>query len=234
MPTAGERTLTVYRLGRQSYGPVHSLQQRLQAERIEGKIGDTLLFVEHDHVITLGRAAQAQHVRMSHEALSAAGYERFEIGRGGDATYHGPGQLVVYPVIDLKPDRCDVRKYVHDLEAIMIRIAAVYRIEAQRAVGRNGTWVKDARGERKIGAVGVRISRWVTMHGFAFNINTDLSRFDAIVPCGLSGYGVTSLERELGHPVSFAEVEDQCEAIIADIWPYDVQHGEGDLGMSLI
>ncbi|MFW5921366.1 MAG: lipoyl(octanoyl) transferase LipB [Polyangiales bacterium] len=196
------RALQVCWLGRVPYGPTHELQQRLQQARIAGDIGDVMLLLEHPPVLTLGRAARQEHVLLSPEMLRARGFEVHEIGRGGDVTYHGPGQLVGYPIIDLTPDRKDVRKYVAALEETMIRLCADHGLEASRVNGLNGTWIEN----RKIGAVGVRISRWVTMHGFAFNVTTDLSHFDAIVPCGIQDKGVTSLAAETGRELTVREV----------------------------
>ena len=156
-------------------------------------------------MITLGRAAKRANILLSSEQLVAGGYETHETGRGGDVTFHGPGQLVVYPIVDLKPDRQDVRRYVHDLEETMIRVCADHGVTARRLVGLNGAWV----GERKVGAVGVRISQWVTMHGFALNVNTELASFSAIVPCGIQNRGVTSLAQELGRPLELAGVEER-------------------------
>ncbi len=201
-------------LGRVSYGDALALQERLLAARIEGSIGDTLLLLEHDPVITLGRGADAANVLATPELRTALGIDLFETGRGGDVTYHGPGQLVAYPIFDLKPDRCDVRRYVRDLAEVMIRLAADYGIAAgviPNDAKMIGVWVdaldkstwrfgQTAGGEpssehvRKLGAIGVRISRWVTMHGLAFNSTTDLTGFDRIVPCGIRSHGVASLE----------------------------------------
>ncbi|MCA9602423.1 MAG: lipoyl(octanoyl) transferase LipB, partial [Myxococcales bacterium] len=157
---------TVEHLGRRRYGEVHELQKELVEKRTAGEIGDTVLLVEHEPVITLGRAAKTQNVLLSEEMLRARGFDVEEVGRGGDVTYHGPGQVVMYPILDLKPDRQDVRKYVWALEETMIRTAADYGLEAKRIAGLNGAWI----GDRKVGAVGVRISRWVTMHGIALNV----------------------------------------------------------------
>jgi lipoyl(octanoyl) transferase len=184
------------------YGQAHALQERLVAARQEGNIGDIVLMLEHPKVITLGRSAKPQHVLLTPDELRSEGFDLHETGRGGDVTFHGPGQLVVYPIVDLKPDREDVRRYVSDLEETMIRVCADYGVTAGRSAGFNGTWV----GDNKIGAVGVRISRWVTMHGFALNVNTDLSAFGAIVPCGIGDRGVSSLSRELGRAVDLEEV----------------------------
>jgi lipoyl(octanoyl) transferase len=139
--------------------------------------------------------------------LEAEGVEVYESGRGGDVTYHGPGQLVGYLIIDLKPDRCDVHRYVRDIEEVMIRTAASFGIEASRLVGLTGAWV----GNEKLAAIGVRIARWITSHGFAFNVNTTLNHFDLIVPCGISDKGVTSLQKLVGHDIPMVEVEDAVE-----------------------
>jgi lipoyl(octanoyl) transferase len=199
------RSLVAYRLGRVAYAQAHALQERLVEARKRGAIGDTLLLLEHPNVITLGRAAKRANVLLSGQQLSAGGYELHETGRGGDVTFHGPGQLVGYPIVDLKPDRQDVRRYVHDLEETMIRACADHGVVARRLAGLNGAWV----GERKVGAVGVRISQWVTMHGFALNVNTELASFSAIVPCGIADRGVTSLAQELGRPLALADVEER-------------------------
>ena len=197
------RPLTVQRLGRIAYGDALELQQGLLEQRVAQTTSDTLLLLEHEPaVITLGRGAKAENVLQSREALAALGIELHESGRGGDVTYHGPGQLVAYPILDLSPDRRDVRKYVRALEEVMIRVAQSYGLTATRVEGLNGAWI----GNNKLGAVGVRISRWVTMHGLALNVSTALDAFDLIVPCGIKDRGVTSLERELGHRVSMDEV----------------------------
>lgn len=208
------RPLTVQRLGRIAYSDALALQEELIEQRTEGRITDTVLLLEHEPaVITLGRGAKEEHVLLSREALALQGVEVHETGRGGDVTYHGPGQLVAYPIIDLKPDRQDVRKYVAALEEVMIRIAASYGITAGRVAGLNGTWV----GDNKLGAVGVRIRRWVTMHGLALNVSTALDAFDLIVPCGIRDRGVTSLERELGREVPMDEVLDRAVAAFTEI-----------------
>lgn len=206
------RELHVHRLGRIAYGEALALQERLVVLRKEGAIPDTLLLLEHDPpVVTLGRGAKAQNVLLSPELLRSRGFDLYETGRGGDVTYHGPGQLVGYPIVDLKPDRQDVRRYVGSLEETMIRVAADYGVAAERLPGFNGTWI-DASGPRprKIGAVGVRISQWVTMHGFAINVTTDLSHFGLIVPCGISDKGVTSLRAELDRDVPMDEVAERA------------------------
>lgn len=192
------------RLGTLDYAEAHALQKRLQALRIAGEIEDTVLLLEHPPVLTLGRSAKSQHVLAPPDVLQAHGISVHEVGRGGDVTYHGPGQLVAYPIIDLKPDRKDVRKYVWSLEEAMIRTCTELGVDAHRVQGLNGAWV----GDRKIGAVGVRISRWVTMHGVALNACTDLGHFALIVPCGIQGKAVTSLSAELDRPVLVDAIEE--------------------------
>jgi lipoyl(octanoyl) transferase len=168
-------------------------------------VPDTLLLLEHDPVFTLGRNAHKENVLFPEETLKAQGYEVFEAGRGGDVTFHGPGQLVAYPILDLAPDRKDVHRYVRDLEEVMIRLCADYGVAAQRVPGRTGCWV----GDDKIGAIGVRISRWVTSHGLAFNVTTDLQAFGLIVPCGIGDKGVTSLRRLLDREVAMSDVMER-------------------------
>jgi lipoyl(octanoyl) transferase len=211
---ATRRPLAVRRVGRIAYAAGLELQQQLVAERQAGRIPDELLLLEHDPVFTLGRNARRENVLFPAELLRERGYEVFEAGRGGDVTYHGPGQLVGYPILDLSPDRRDVHRYVRDLEEVMMRTCADYGIQAGRVAGLTGTWVA----QDKIGAIGVRISRWVTSHGFAFNVATDLSAFDLIVPCGIRGRGVTSLERLLGREVPLAEVSDRLTAHFAAVF----------------
>jgi lipoyl(octanoyl) transferase len=186
------------------YADALAFQRELVNERRAGRIGDVLLLLEHPHVLTLGaRAAGSRlHILAAPDALDARGVEVHEAGRGGDVTYHGPGQLVGYPILDLQPDRPDVHRYVRDLEEVLIRTAADYGIHAGRIEGLTGVWVE---GE-KLAAIGVRISRWVTSHGFALNVATDLDYFSLIVPCGIADRGVTSLTRLLGRRLEPAEV----------------------------
>lgn len=206
MKVESVRSLEVRRLGVVSYAEGLEIQKGLVEQRKAGEIPDQLLLLEHPPVITLGVKSRNDraHIVASTDLLDAAGVTIVETGRGGDVTYHGPGQLVGYPIIDLKPDRCDVHQYVRDLEEVMIKIAASFGVEAGRIQGLTGAWV----GNEKIAAIGVRIARWVTSHGFAFNVNTTLSHFDFIVPCGIADKGVTSLERLLGRAVPMAEVEN--------------------------
>jgi lipoyl(octanoyl) transferase len=210
------RELEVRRLGTVTYADGLNLQQALVEERRADRIPDTLVLLEHPHVLTLGvkRDASRSHVIASPDELKARGVEVFDAGRGGDITYHGPGQLVAYPILDLRPDRQDVHRYVRDLEEVMIRLSGDYGLTAGRIAGLSGTWI----GDRKIGAVGIRISRWITSHGIAFNVTTDLSYFDLIVPCGIEDKSVTSLGRELGREVSMSEVADRFTARFAEVF----------------
>ncbi len=197
--------IEIRRLGVVPYAEGLELQRQLVERRKAGEIPDQLLLLEHPPVITLGVKTRhdRSHVIATAEALEEEGVEIFDSGRGGDVTYHGPGQLVGYPILDLHPDRCDVHRYVRDLEEMLIRTAAAFGITAARAAGLTGAWV----GDEKLAAIGVRIARWVTSHGFALNVNTNLSHFGLIVPCGITGKGVTSMERLLGHPVPVEAVE---------------------------
>jgi lipoyl(octanoyl) transferase len=198
--------IEVRRLGLVDYGESLELQRQLVESRRAGRIGDTLLLLQHPSVITLGVKARddRRHVLATPQALDAAGVAVYDAGRGGDVTYHGPGQLVGYPILDLRPDRCDVHRYVRDIEEVMIRVCAEYGVTAGRIAGLTGTWV----GAEKIGAIGIRISRWITSHGFAFNVTTNLDHFGLIVPCGIPDHGVTSLARVTGRSLAVTEVED--------------------------
>jgi lipoyl(octanoyl) transferase len=197
----------VRRLGRVPYADALALQRSLVEDRRAVRIGDTLLLLEHPHVLTLGVRGDGgrAHILATADALADRGIEVHETGRGGDITYHGPGQIVGYPIIDLNPGRRDVHRYVRDLETVLIRTLADYGIEAGRVEGLTGVWVRD----QKVAAIGVRIARWITSHGFALNVNTQLDHFDLIVPCGIADRGVTSMARLLGRSVETAEVENR-------------------------
>jgi lipoyl(octanoyl) transferase len=214
------RALDVRRLGVVPYGDALALQRSLVEERRADRIPDLLLLLEHPPVITLGVSGDGgrSHILASPGRLAELGVEVHEAGRGGDVTYHGPGQIVGYPILDLKPDRCDVHRYVRELEEMMIRVCADYGVHAGRIAGLTGTWV----GTEKIGAIGVRISRWVTSHGFAFNVTTNLDHFRLIVPCGIEAGGVTSLERAIGRRVPRADVEDACARHFAAVFERSV------------
>jgi lipoyl(octanoyl) transferase len=201
-------------LGRVPYEPAWTLQQQVQARLIAAKrqsppeeVPHVLLLLEHPPVYTLGKSGDAGHLLLPQDELEARGVSFFHIDRGGDITYHGPGQLVGYPILDLDRFFTDLGRYLRTLEEAVIRTCADYGLKASRVDGRTGTWIgPDDRGpERKICAMGVRCSRWVTMHGFAFNLNTDLDYFSHIVPCGIADRGVTSLAHELSRLIDEAE-----------------------------
>ena len=190
------RTIAIVDLGRTSYADCWDLQRRLSEERRVGSRGDVLLHTEHDHVYTLGKSANDDHLLANDEELVRTGAEVFHIDRGGDITYHGPGQIVGYPILDLKDHREDLHWYLRSLEEVIILTLKRLGIEAGREEGLTGVWVE---GE-KIAAIGVKVSRWITMHGFALNVSTDLTRFERIIPCGIFHKGVTSVDRILGRP----------------------------------
>jgi lipoyl(octanoyl) transferase len=218
------RSLDVRRLGTVAYDDAVALQHQLVADRQASRIGDTLLFLQHPHVLTLGAKAlrNRAHIVATGERLADLGVEIHESGRGGDVTYHGPGQVVGYPIIDLRPDRCDVHRYVRDLEDVMIRTCARYGVSAGRVSGLTGAWV----GNHKIGAIGVRISRWITSHGFALNVNTDLQYFNLIVPCGIADRGVTSLAALLERAVPHSEVENALVCSFCEVFGCTLEERE--------
>jgi lipoyl(octanoyl) transferase len=189
-------------LGRVGYLEALAMQERAVARLGSGQMTEQLLLLEHPHVFTLGRNAKASNILIGGELLKERSIEVHHVGRGGDVTYHGPGQLVGYPIINLRPDRCDVHRYVRDIEEVLIRTVADFGLRGSRIAGLTGVWV----GGRKIAAIGVRIARWITSHGFALNVNTDLSYFRMIVPCGIVDRGVTSLAEVLGRQVDLKEV----------------------------
>jgi lipoyl(octanoyl) transferase len=206
-----------------------ALQRALVEERRAGRVPDLLLLVEHPPVLTLGVKGDGgrRHVRATPDQLAARGVEVHEAGRGGDVTYHGPGQIVGYPILDLSPDRRDVHRYVRDLEETLIRAAADLGVAARRIPGLTGVWAGPGSG-LKLAAIGVRISRWITSHGFALNVTTDLGGFGLIVPCGIADRGVTSLE-ELGCRAGRREVEDRIVARFGEVFDRDpIEAGADD------
>lgn len=220
LPSSGDRRplrrpLEVQRLGTVPYAEALRIQDQLVARRRAGEVPDTLLLLEHPHVITLGTSARSGDVLADRRELERLGYELFRAGRGGGVTYHGPGQLVAYPILDLKPDRKDLHRYLRDLEAVLIRVAAAFGVRAGRREGLTGVWTE--RG--KLAAVGVRVSsHWISSHGVALNVSCDLGRFAAIVPCGLRGEAVTSLERERGAPVELEEARGVFATEFAEVF----------------
>jgi len=203
--------LTVERLGTVAYRPAWELQDELAEQRRSRRIGDRLLLVEHFPVYTIGRGGDPSNMLAGPERLRELGAELIRIDRGGDVTYHGPGQIVAYPIVELK-DALDLRRYVRSLEGAIIDTAAALGVRADRLEGHPGIWVD---GERKLAAIGVRVKRGVTTHGLALNVNTDLRWFDEMIPCGIRGKGVTSLARELGSAVPMEAVEDELARQLA-------------------
>lgn len=221
-PSGSRRPLDVFELGRVPYREAWELQHRLFEQRAASAIPDTLLLVEHPPTITLGRAGGRDHLLASAEELATRGIEVLEIDRGGDVTYHGPGQVVAYPILDLSRLLPDLNRYVRALEETMMRVLRDHGVEPERVAGMSGVWV----GGAKVGAVGVRVKEWITMHGFALNVNTDLSGFGLIVPCGLHGRPVTSLARLLGHPLDLAEVRRQVASALAGVFGFEPGPGQ--------
>lgn len=219
------RPLRVIRPGRMPYREAWAHQRALAEQRKAGLIDDTLLCVEHDPVVTLGRDGKTHSLKLDPAGYAARGIELVESDRGGDATYHGPGQAVVYVIIDLKPDCKDIRKYVRRLEQAMIDTCADFGLAATRFDGEPGVWLKDP--WRKIGAIGARVSRWVTHHGIAFNVQPDFEHFATIVPCGIADKAVTGLARELDRPVALDSVWDRLAGHIAAQFGRDLQPAVG-------
>jgi lipoyl(octanoyl) transferase len=214
-----------------AYGEALELQQRLVVQRRSGEIDDQLLLLEHPHVITLGTSSHTDNILVDDAERALLGIELFETGRGGDVTYHGPGQLVGYPIFDLKPDRCDLHRYVRDIEDALMRALRTLDLQCTRKEGLTGVWL----GEEKIAAIGVRVSSgWITSHGFALNVNTDLAFFDSIVPCGIRDHGVTSIARALGREVAMADVCERVTAGFVEVFDLVVRlpHRESVAGFS--
>ena len=209
------RTLDVLRLGKVPYGEALELQADLVRRRRAGEADDTLIVLEHPHVITMGSSTDVANILVDEEERGRRGIELHSAGRGGDVTYHGPGQLVAYPILDLKPDRKDLHRYLRDLEIVLIRVAAEYGIDAVRDDAGTGVWTTTG----KLAAIGIRVSSgWITSHGIALNVTSDLSYFDTIVPCGISDRGVTSLERELERPPTLAEAGETFVRHFCDVF----------------
>jgi lipoyl(octanoyl) transferase len=204
MSTVATPSCSVRRLGRIDYPRALALQDDLVRRRIAGEVGDTLLLAEHPHVVTKGSGAHDEHILVDEAERTALGLAVFETTRGGDVTYHGPGQLVGYPILQLDEDRRDAHRYLRDLEEVLLRTLSSLGIEARRDEEYTGVWVND----EKIAAIGVRLTRWVTSHGFALNVDCDLRYFSTIVPCGIAEKGVTSL-RALKVTASMEEVEER-------------------------
>jgi lipoyl(octanoyl) transferase len=248
------KDLLVIDLGLVEYGAAWELQRRVAAARKAAAIPDVLLLCEHPHVITLGRSGKISNLRAPVEMLRRMGVSFFETNRGGDITYHGPGQLVGYPILNLAEIRRDVAWYVRSLEEAMIRATAEFGVSSQRVPGRTGVWVdvpaasaaehekevkevkdvKEEKDEEKLAAIGVHLSRWVTSHGFAYNVSTDLRYFDLIVPCGIAGRRATSLEKLLSRPVEMKETAPRIAAHLGEIFGLDPRAYGRDLLDSML
>jgi lipoate-protein ligase B len=215
------RPLTVIDLGRTRYTEAWDLQQQLWERRVRGDVGDLLLFTEHEPVYTVGKGGDENHVLAGEEELRRTGAEMFRIDRGGDVTYHGPGQIVGYPIIDLN-ERPDLHRYLRDLEEVIIRALRTFGIDGVREEGLTGVWVSGD----KVAALGVKVSRWVTMHGFALNVATDLKRFDRIIPCGIFHKGVTSMQQILGKDVPMSDVQRHLATAFGEVFEMDTRFGD--------
>jgi len=206
-------------LGKAGYKPVWQLQKNLQSLRIEGQVADSFILVEHPPTITLGKASNSEHILVGEEWLATHGFQVFQIERGGDVTYHGPGQLVGYPILDLKDYDRDVHLLVYKIEEMFIRTLLTFGIKAERRVGFPGVWV----GKKKIASIGLGVNHWVTIHGFALNVNPDLSQFKTIVPCGLPGVQMTSLTEELKRSISISEVKNRVIEEMCALFQWEIR-----------
>jgi lipoyl(octanoyl) transferase len=216
--------LLISHIGRTRYADAWKLQKEVWTRRHSNDIQDILLLTEHEHVYTLGKSTDDNHLLASEEELITSGTEVFHIDRGGDITYHGPGQIVGYPIIDLNNYFLDIHRYLRSLEEVIIRTLATCGIMAEREKGMTGVWVSN----EKIAAIGVKVSRWVTMHGFALNVNTDLSKFDRIIPCGIFHKGVTSMQRKQGQDVPIESVQKAIVESFASVFGCQISWIEKD------
>jgi lipoyl(octanoyl) transferase len=217
------RICRIVDFGSIGYAEAWALQKRVAAARKAGAIEDVLLLCEHPHVITQGRNGKREHLLASEHVLRQKGVEFHTTDRGGDITYHGPGQIVGYPILNLGAIRRDVVWYVRMLEEAMIRATAEFGVAAERVAGKTGIWVKNGNAEEKLAAIGVHISRWVTSHGFAYNVSTDLRYFDLIVPCGIAGCKATSLEKLLGDSVKRKDVAPQIALHLGEVFGLELK-----------
>ena len=205
-------------IGRSRFADAWDLQRKLFDARLEGRTGDLLLYTEHHHVYTIGKGGDENHLLATESELEEGGVDVFQIDRGGDITYHGPGQVVGYPIIDLQDYKTDLHWYLRSLEEVIILAIRDFGLEGNREEGMTGVWV----GGEKIAAIGVKVSRWITMHGFALNVNTDLSKFGRIIPCGIFHKGVTSMERLLGKSVELNRVHESLDRAFGKVFDRSV------------
>lgn len=219
------RTLEIRRLGLVPYADALAMQRALVEERRAGRVGDLLLLLQHPPVLTVGVRGDGgrSHILATDEMLKARGIDVCETGRGGDVTYHGPGQIVAYPILNLGAIRRDVVWYVRMLEEAMIRATAEFGIAGGRETGKTGVWVGEGKTSEKLAAIGVHISRWVTSHGLAYNVSTDLRNFDLIVPCGIADRKATSLEKLLGRSVKLDEVKPKLAQHLGEVFGLELQ-----------
>lgn len=210
------RNLDYFDLPLIDYLEAWDLQKEFFQKRSENKIDDSLFLLEHPHTFTLGKVADKKNLIWNNQQLIENGVKVYEIDRGGDITYHGPGQIVGYPIIDLKLWKQDTHAYLRGLEEVLILVCQDYGLTAGRKAGLTGVWIED----RKICAIGIKISRWITMHGFAFNVNTDLNLFNGIIPCGISDKAVTSLQKELGNEQNLNEVKQRIVKRFSEVFNY--------------
>lgn len=217
MKSVTNKKLTYCDLGKIDYKEAWELQRNIFDQRYKNEIDDILLLLEHPQTYTLGKTADRQNLIGNEEYIRKNNISVYDIDRGGDITYHGPGQIVGYPIFNLNNWTKDTHKYLRALEEILIQTCADYGLTAERNTKYTGVWIED----RKIGAIGIKVSRWITMHGFAFNINTDLSLYNGIIPCGINDKGVTSLKKELSREIDMQEVKTKILNHILKIFEYD-------------
>ena len=215
----------VRQLGQIEYREAYELQKELLEKRVNGQIADTLLLLEHLPTITVGKAGKLENVLVSQTELASAGVSLILTDRGGDVTYHGPGQIVGYPILDLRERNRDVHRYVHHLEEMLIRTLADYSIKSERDPSHAGVWVND----EEIAALGLRIHKWITMHGFALNVNTDLNHFSLINPCGFTNKTATSMARLLGYQLSTGEVTRRLLSYFADVFEVQLKFADNSV-----
>jgi lipoate-protein ligase B len=221
---------SIYQLGQMTYREAYRLQTDMLARRVNGDIGDTLLLLEHPPTITVGKSGRAENILVSPAEIGERGITLFFVDRGGDVTYHGPGQLVGYPIIDLKNRGRDLHQYVHKLEEVVIRTLDDFGIRGGRDKSHRGVWVK----QREIAAIGLRVRKWVTMHGFALNIDADLKPFSLIKPCGFSDRRATSMAEVLGREIAVAAVTERLLARFAEVFRVRLETGSDDVSKVLL